>query len=175
MLLEVLPYPNKKLFVSSKDVENFDENLYKFLDDMYETMIYKHGIGLAAIQVGSPIRAIVINLLNEDGLQDKNELLEIINPQIIQKDGEILWQEGCLSVPGFYENVKRANHVKLKFQDRFGLIKEIEANELLAVCIQHEIDHLDGHLFIEKIGYQKRKKFDKEFKDILKRQKIDKK
>ncbi len=175
MILEVLTYPNKKLFVRSKEVENFDENLYKFLDDMYETMIYKHGIGLAAIQVGSPIRAIVINLLNEDGLQDKNELLEIINPQIIQKDGEILWQEGCLSVPGFYENVKRANHVKLKFQDRFGLIKEIEANELLAVCIQHEIDHLDGHLFIEKIGYQKRKKFDKEFKDILKRQKIDKK
>lgn len=169
MILDVLTYPNKKLFVRSKEIEIFDEKIHKFLDDMYETMADKKGIGLAAIQVGNPIRAIVINLLNEEGLQDKNDLLEIINPQIIQKDGEILWQEGCLSVPGFYEDVKRAQSVTLKFQNRFGEFCEIKADDLLAVCIQHEIDHLDGHLFIEKIGYQKRKKFDKEFKQNLKK------
>lgn len=169
MILDVLTYPNKKLFVRSKEIEIFDEKIHKFLDDMYETMVDKKGIGLAAIQVGNPIRAIVINLLNEEGLQDKNDLLEIINPQIIQKDGEILWQEGCLSVPGFYEDVKRAQSITLKFQNRFGEFCEIKADDLLAVCIQHEIDHLDGHLFIEKIGYQKRKKFDKEFKQNLKK------
>ncbi|MBQ2430550.1 MAG: peptide deformylase, partial [Campylobacter sp.] len=106
MVLEVLTYPNKILFEKSKKVAKFDENLAKFLDDMYETMIAKNGIGLAAIQVGNPIQALVINLANEDGKQDKNDLLEIINPQILKADGEQIYQEGCLSVPGFYEDVK---------------------------------------------------------------------
>lgn len=164
MILEVLTYPNKKLYVKSKKVEKFDDELGKFLDDMYETMIFKKGIGLAAIQVGRPIRALIINLADEEGEQDKADLIEIINPEILTKDGEIIYQEGCLSVPGYYEDVKRAEHVIVKFQDRFGNNKELETSELLAVCIQHEMDHLDGHLFIEKVGYTKRKKFDKEFK-----------
>lgn len=164
MVLEVLTYPNKKLFQPSKKVEIFDENLGKFLDDMYDTMIEKKGIGLAAIQVGNPIRAIVINLLNEEGEQKKEDLLEIINPEIIKKDGEIVYQEGCLSVPGYYEDVTRAKDIVLKYQDRNAKEHQLEASDLLAVCIQHEIDHLNGHLFIEKIGYNKRKKFEKEFK-----------
>ncbi|WP_281530399.1 peptide deformylase [Campylobacter hominis] len=171
MILEILTYPNKKLYQKSKKVEKFDDELGKFLDDMYETMISKKGIGLAAIQVGRPIRAIVINLVDENDEQKKENLLEIINPEILTQEGEIIYQEGCLSVPGYYEDVKRAEIVKLRFQNRFGETKEMEVQELLAVCIQHEIDHLDGHLFIEKIGYNKRKKFDKEFKKHLKEKK----
>ena len=102
MVLEVLTYPDKRLYQKSKSVEKFDENLHKFLDDMYETMIAKKGIGLAAIQVGKPLRALVVNLLNEEGIQDKNDLIEIINPEILEKDGEITYQEGCLSVPEFF-------------------------------------------------------------------------
>lgn len=168
MVLEILTYPDKRLYEKSKDVEKFDDNLHKFLDDMYETMIAKKGIGLAAIQVGKPIRALVINLLNNEGIQDKNDLLEIINPEILYKDGEITYQEGCLSVPEFFEDVTRANNIKVKFQNRFGEFVEMDANELLAVCIQHEMDHLNGHLFIEKIGYNQRKKFSKEYKKRLK-------
>ena len=132
-------------------------------------MCAKGGIGLAAIQVANPIRAVVINLLNKNEIQDKADLIELINPQITEQNGEILYQEGCLSVPGFYEDVKRAEKVKVKFQDRFGETKFLEASNLLAVCIQHELDHLNGHLFIEKIGYSKRKQFDKEFKEKLKK------
>lgn len=164
MVLEVLTYPNKILFEKSKKVAKFDENLATFLDDMYETMIAKNGIGLAAIQVGNPIQALVINLANEDGKQDKNDLLEIINPQILKANGEQIYQEGCLSVPGFYEDVKRAENIVLKYQNRKGESCELKADGLLAVCIQHEIDHLNGHLFIERIGYNKRKKFNQEFK-----------
>ncbi|MBR4141046.1 MAG: peptide deformylase, partial [Campylobacter sp.] len=131
---------------------------------MYETMIAKNGIGLAAIQVGNPIQALVINLANEDGKQDKKDLFEIINPQILKADGEQIYQEGCLSVPGFYEDVKRAENIVLKYQNRKGESCELKADGLLAVCIQHEIDHLNGHLFIERIGYNKRKKFNQEFK-----------
>ena len=171
MILEILTYPNKILYQKTKKVEKFDDELGKFLDDMYETMISKKGIGLAAIQVGRPIRAIVINLVDENDEQKKENLLEIINPEILTQEGEIIYQEGCLSVPGYYEDVKRAEIVKLGFQNRFGETKEMEVQELLAVCIQHEIDHLDGHLFIEKIGYNKRKKFDKEFKKHLKEKK----
>lgn len=164
MVLEVLTYPNKILYKKSKEVIKFDENLAKFLDDMYETMIAKGGIGLAAIQVATPIQAIVINLLNEEGNQEKQDLLEIINPQILKSNGEQIYQEGCLSVPGFYEDVKRAENIVLKYQNRNGESCELKADGLLAVCIQHEIDHLNGHLFIEKIGYNKRKKFNQEFK-----------
>ena len=164
MVLEVLTYPNKILYEKSKEVTKFDAEFGKFLDDMYETMIAKSGIGLAAIQVGKPIQALVINLANEDGKQDKKDLLEIINPQILKADGEQIYQEGCLSVPGFYEDVKRAENIVLKYQNRHGESCELKADGLLAVCIQHEIDHLNGHLFIERIGYNKRKKFNQEFK-----------
>ena len=101
MILEILTYPNKKLYQKSKKVEKFDDELGKFLDDMYETMISKKGIGLAAIQVGRPIRAIVINLVDENDEQKKENLLEIINPEILTQEGEIIYQEGCLSVPGY--------------------------------------------------------------------------
>lgn len=169
MILPVLTYPNPKLYEKSKKIDKFDEELHSFLEDMYETMIEKKGIGLAAIQVGQAVRALIVNLPNEEGEQEPSKRLELINPVITKKNGEILYQEGCLSVPGFYEDVKRAKEIVVEFQDRDGKNQSIEASELLAVCIQHEIDHLDGHLFIEHIGYNKRKKFDKEFKKRLKK------
>lgn len=168
MVLEVLTYPDKRLYQKSKNIEKFDENLHKFLDDMYETMIAKKGIGLAAIQVGKPLRALVVNLLNEEGIQDKNDLIEIINPEILEKNGEITYQEGCLSVPEFFEDVTRSSDIKVRFQNRFGEFVELSASKLLAVCVQHEMDHLDGHLFIEKISYSQKKKFSKEYKKRLK-------
>ncbi|WP_086287108.1 peptide deformylase [Campylobacter sp. P0085] len=164
MVLEILEYPDKRLFERSVEVDKFDTELGEFLDNMYDTMIFKGGIGLAAIQVGRPIRALIINLINENEIQDKGDLLEIINPKFIKKDGEQLYQEGCLSVPGYYEDVKRAANVTLEYQDRFGASHTLEADGLLAVALQHENDHLDGHLFIERIGFNKRKKFDKEYK-----------
>jgi len=165
MILEILTYPNKKLFIKSLEVKEFDEVLHKFLDDMYETMIAKNGIGLAAIQTGEAKRILIVNLVDEESKeQRKEDLLEIINPKILRKEGEIIYQEGCLSVPGYYEDVKRAEFITLEYQDRFGQRRELEAEGLLAVAIQHEMDHLDGHLFIERIGYNKRKKFDKEYK-----------
>lgn len=170
MILKVLTYPNKILYQKSKEISKFDANLGKFLDDMYETMINSHGIGLAAIQVGKPIRAIVINLLNDEGVQDKADLIELINPVIKSKSGECVFEEGCLSVPGFFEEVKRAQNIEVEFFDRLGKRQNLSANELLAICIQHECDHLDGHLFIEKLSYSKRKKFSKEFKEKLKQQ-----
>ncbi|QKF63982.1 peptide deformylase [Campylobacter corcagiensis] len=170
MILEVLTYPDKRLYEKSLEVTEFDEKLHKFLDDMYETMIAKKGIGLAAIQVGVPKRVLLVNLANEDGIQDKADLLEIINPEILSSDGEICYEEGCLSVPEFFEEVTRPEFIKLKFQDRFGKVCQLDANGLKAVCIQHEIDHLNGHLFIEKISFKNKKRFSKEYKEKLKKQ-----
>ncbi|ALV25332.1 peptide deformylase [Campylobacter iguaniorum] len=168
MILEVLTYPDKRLYDIGLEVTKFDDELGKFLDDMYETMIAKNGIGLAALQVGKPIRAFIVNLVNENEVQDKNDLLEIINPKFLKKDGEIVYQEGCLSVPDYYEDVRRAEHIEIEYFDRYGNKKTLEAKGLLAVAIQHENDHIDGHLFIERIGFNKRKKFDKEYKKKVK-------
>ncbi|BCD67314.1 peptide deformylase [Nitratiruptor sp. YY09-18] len=164
MMREVITYPDKRLFLRSKEVESFDEELHQLLDDMYETMIAKNGIGLAAIQVAVPLRALVINLPDEEGKQHKEDLLELINPIIVEKKGTQVYTEGCLSVPEYYDDVERAEWVKVEYQDRHGNKKTLETDGLLAVAVQHEIDHLDGHLFIEKLPYLKRKKFEKEWK-----------
>lgn len=163
MVRKILQYPDKKLYVRSKEVKEFDNNLHTLLDDMYETMIDSDGIGLAAIQIGEPLRALIISLPDDEGVHEKSNLLEIINPVFEIKTGETTYQEGCLSVPGYYEEVKRAEFVKVRYNDRYGNEKVIETDGLLAIALQHENDHLDGHLFIERIGYTKRKKFDKEY------------
>lgn len=164
MKLEILTYPNKLLFTRSCEVVEFNEELHTLLDDMYETMLAEGGIGLAAVQVGRAVRAFIINLVGENDEQKKEDLIEFINPVFTSKVGEQVFTEGCLSVPGFYEEVCRASEVVIEFQDRFGKPHTLEASGLLAVATQHENDHLDGHLFIEKIGYKQRKAFDKEFK-----------
>jgi len=164
MIREIITYPDKRLFLRSKEVEKFDKELATLLDDMYETMIAKKGIGLAAIQIAVPLRALIINLPDEEGVQHKKDLLELINPQILEMEGKQVYSEGCLSVPQYYDEVERAQRVKVKYQTRSGEEKILEASDLLAVAIQHEIDHLNGHLFIEKLPYFKRKKFEKEWK-----------
>jgi peptide deformylase len=168
MKLPVVTYPDKRLKLLSEAVETFDAQLHAFLDDMYETMIGSNGIGLAAIQVAKPINALIINLPDEEGNQHKEELLEIINPKIVTADGSTFYQEGCLSVPGFYEDVERFESVTIAYQDRHGNEQTLEAEGLLSVAVQHEMDHLQGKLFIEKLSYMRRKKFEKEFKRLQK-------
>lgn len=168
MLLPIVVYPDRRLKEVSKDVVEFDTNLHGFLDDMYETMLRSNGIGLAAIQVAKPIRALILNLPDEEGEQFKENVIEVINPSLKEKQGSIFYQEGCLSVPGFYEDIERFENIVLEYQDRFGVHQTLEANDLLSVAIQHEIDHLEGKLFIEKLSYSRRKKFEKEYKKKLK-------
>ncbi|MDE5591913.1 MAG: peptide deformylase [Helicobacter sp.] len=163
-MLEVVIYPNSILRKVSKPVEAFDESLHQLLDGMYEIMIQKNGVGISAIQVAKPIRALLICLPDEKGEQNQENLIEAINPEILSKSGEILFTEGCLSIPEFYEDVKRFENIKVAYQDRFGNRREIEAEGFLAVAFQHEIDHLNGVLFIDKLPLLKRKKFEKEFK-----------
>jgi len=160
----------------SKEVENFDGALHDLLDDMYETMRSRNGVGLAAIQIGADVRALIINVPLEDkdgdsygedhdeNDQPKENTLEMINPVIVEKEGSEKFQEGCLSIPGVYEDVERAKHVKVEYVDRHGEKQTIEDDGFLAIAMQHEIDHLDGKVFIEKLSYIKRKKFEKEWK-----------
>jgi len=168
MVREVVVYPDKRLKLISKEVESFNGALHDLLDDMYDTMIARNGVGLAAIQVGVDLRALIINIPLEDAEsgqdQPKENTLEMINPVIIEKDGKEKFQEGCLSVPGFYEEVERSKHVKVEYFDRDGKKHVIEDNDFLAIAIQHEMDHLDGKVFIEKLSIMKRKKFEKEWK-----------
>lgn len=171
MTLPIITYPDKRLKLISKEVAIFDEKLHNFLDDMYETMIASNGIGLAAIQVANPIRALILCIPDEEGNQSHDNTLEVINPILKHLNGSQIYQEGCLSVPGFYEEVERFSTLTLEYQDRFGVKHSLEADELLSVAIQHEIDHLDGKLFIEKLSYTRRKKFEKEYKKIQKEKK----
>lgn len=171
MLLPIITYPNKLLKTVSKQVEHFDAELHTFLDDMYETMISSNGIGLAAIQVAKPIRVLLLCIPDEEGNQDKSALLEVINPIIENPQGLTTYQEGCLSVPGFYEDIERYERLVLRYQDRHGIEQTLEADELLSIAIQHEMDHLEGKLFIEKLSYNRRKKFEKEYKRALKEKK----
>ena len=171
MQLKIVEYPDKRLRLVSKEVTNFDEKLHKLLDAMYSMMMDTNGIGLAAIQVAAPIRALILNIPDEDGEQSKENLLEVINPVLSNKEGDTSYQEGCLSVPQFYEDVKRYERVRLDYQDREGNPHTIDADGLLAIAIQHEIDHLEGILFIDHLSYARRKKFEKEYKRILKERK----
>ncbi|WP_270983163.1 peptide deformylase [Campylobacter helveticus] len=165
MVRKIITYPNKRLFLKSSLVEKFDKELHTLLDDMYDTMVASSGVGLAAIQVDVPLRVFIVNIIDENEEQKKEDLLEVINPIITPLDEEfVVCTEGCLSVPNFFEEVQRYRRILLKYQDRFGVAKELETEDFLAVAIQHENDHLDGHLFIEKLPFSKREKFNKEFK-----------
>ncbi|MDD3343519.1 MAG: peptide deformylase [Sulfurospirillaceae bacterium] len=164
MIREILVYPNKLLREKSVDVTQFDESLHQLLDDMYDTMLHKEGIGLAAIQIGIALNVLIINLVDEEGFQKPENLYEVINPVILEKDGHTTFQEGCLSVPGYYDEIERAAHIKVSYFDRYGTQHCKEFHDLMAIALQHEMDHLKGHLFIEKLSYLKRKKFEKDWK-----------
>lgn len=171
-ILPIVKYPNKRLKIKSQVVREFDANLHKLLDDMYETMIATNGIGLAAIQVDMPICALIITLpREEDGQQYEEDKLELINPTLLKTQGTTTYQEGCLSVPGFYEEIERFESISVGHQDRFGVEKVLQADGLLAIAVQHEMDHLNGVLFVDRLPILRRKKFEKELKRIQKEQK----
>jgi peptide deformylase len=149
----VLEFPDRRLRTKAKEVTVFDQAIKKLVADMIETMYEAKGVGLAATQINEHQRVIVIDVSEE-----KNEPLCLINPEIIEKEGIEESEEGCLSVPGFFENITRAEHVKIKAQDKEGEPFEMEAGELLSVCIQHEMDHLEGKLFVDYLSPLKRRR-----------------
>ena len=156
MILEILKYPDKRLRTVAKPVENVNSEIKKQVKDMFETMYDAPGIGLAATQVNFHQRLIVVDVSEEC-----NEPICLINPEIIEKNGEIEWEEGCLSVPNYYESVKRANEIKVSALNELGQSFEIEASEMLAVCIQHEMDHLNGILVVDHLSKLKQKRLKK--------------
>ena len=162
-LRKILHYPNPKLRNIAKTVDKVDADIKRLVDDMFETMYEDNGIGLAATQLGIELRIFVIDI------QDKNQKpLAFINPVIIEKIGEQKYQEGCLSVPGIYAEVKRAAKIKIEALDRNGEKFTLEANDLLSVAIQHEFDHLDGKLFIDHLSPLKRQLLKKKVKKLQK-------
>mgnify|MGYP000932533757 CR=1 FL=1 len=149
-LLTILEYPDPRLKRIAAPVTEFTPAIKKLVDDMAHTMYEAPGIGLAATQVDVHKRIVVI-----DVSETKNDLRVFINPEILEADGELIGEEGCLSVPGYYDNVKRAGRVKVRAQDAAGATFELEATELLAVCIQHEMDHLKGTVFVDHLSQLK--------------------
>ncbi len=174
MKLSILEYPNKKLKEISKEVNKFNKELHKLLDAMYPIMISSNGIGLAAIQVSHAKRVILLNIPDEDNEQATENLIEMINPIITKQNGEITYQEGCLSVPSFYEDITRFENITINYLDRDGNTKLLETDGLMSIAVQHEIDHLNGILFIDKLSYSRRKKFEKEYKKAQKEKKLNK-
>ena len=154
--LKILEFPDPRLRTKATPVEVVDDALRALIDDMFETMYAAPGIGLAATQVDVHKR-----LLITDVTEDKSEPHVLINPEILQKDGVLVTDEGCLSVPGYYEEVERAEHIRVRFLDRQGEQQEVDVEGLLAVCIQHEIDHLDGKLFVDYLSEAKRQRIRK--------------
>lgn len=156
----ILYLPDPRLREVAKLIQTFDDKLQTLIDDMFETMYHARGVGLAAPQIGISLRLSVIDV---EG--DKSNQLVIINPEIIASEGEKKFEEGCLSVPGAYDTVIRAEKVTVKALDRTGNPFEIKADGLLAECLQHEIDHLNGKLFVDLLSPLKkamaRKKLDK--------------
>ena len=160
-VLEILEFPDPRLRTEARPVSEVTDATRSLIDDMFETMYAAPGIGLAATQVDVHRR-----LLVADVSADKDDPHVFVNPEILEKDGVTVTEEGCLSVPGYFEEVKRAEHIRVRYLDRAGHECEGEFEGLLAVCVQHEIDHLDGRLFVDYLSEAKRsrirKKLEKE-------------
>jgi len=152
-ILTILEFPDERLRKKAEKVQAVDGSIRKLVDDMLETMYESRGVGLAATQVNVHKRVIVMDVSEE-----KDAPICLINPEIIEKDGVEESEEGCLSVPGFFEKVKRAEHIRVKALNRDGQPFELEARDLLAVCVQHEMDHLDGKLFVDYLSPLKRQR-----------------
>lgn len=162
--LTILEYPDPRLRTVAAPVTRFDAELKQRIADMFETMYEAPGIGLAATQVDWHHQLIVI-----DTTEDRSDPRVFINPEILSKEGKTEGQEGCLSVPGIFDDIKRAQRVRVRYQDATGATHETELDELLAVCLQHEMDHLSGKLFVDYLSELKRqrirRKLDKERRD----------
>ncbi len=164
-ILNILQFPDPRLRTRARPVTEFDDKLKTLVDDMFETMYHAQGIGLAASQIDCHIRLLIMDISEE-----KNDPKILVNPEIIQSDGEEEMDEGCLSIPGYYETVCRAQKVRVKAQDEKGDFFEFDAEGLEAVCIQHEIDHLDGKLFVDYISSLKRERIRKKLEKAKKQE-----
>lgn len=152
-LLNILRYPDPRLHRVAAKVERVDDEIRKLIKDMAETMYAAPGIGLAATQVDVHLRVIVIDIS-----ESRDQLKVFVNPELLQTSGETETEEGCLSVPGVYEKVRRAARVSVRAQDASGALYTLEAEGLLAVCIQHEMDHLEGKVFVDRLSRLKRQR-----------------
>jgi peptide deformylase len=159
--LEILHFPDPRLRKRALPVERVDDDIRRLVDDMLETMYDAPGIGLAATQVNIQRQVIVIDIS-----ESRDQPLCLINAEILSRDGEEEMEEGCLSVPGYYETVRRADRVRVRALDRNGEPFELEADGLLAVCIQHEMDHLDGKLFVDYLSPLKRSRIQKKLEKL---------
>ena len=164
---DIIILPDKRLRLVSEPAKKIDAELRRLVEDMFETMYEAPGIGLAAIQIGVPKRVITMDLAKKE---EPRAPQVFVNPQILwQSDEKAVYEEGCLSIPEFYEEVERPALVRVKFTDLDGKEQEVEASGLLATCLQHEIDHLNGVLFIDHISKLKRDRVIKKFTKVAKR------
>lgn len=164
---KIIYLPDARLRKSSSPIEKFDDDLQTLIDDMFETMYFAKGVGLAAPQIGINLRLSVVDVIG-----DKTQQLVLINPEIIASEGTVQYQEGCLSVPGVYDTVTRAEKVTIRALDRFGKSYEMTADGLLGECFQHEIDHLNGKLYIDLLSPLKRTMARKKLDKFLRQQDI---
>lgn len=164
---EIRKYPDPVLRAKTGRVERIDDPLQRLIDDMVETMHAAPGVGLAANQVGVPLQLAVIDVSPRDETGRRNSLLVIINPEILSREGSVVEEEGCLSIPDYAEKVKRAAAVTVRAQDRTGKTFELKADGLLAKALQHEIDHLNGMLFIDRLSPLKRNIFRRRLKKAV--------
>mgnify|MGYP001614474977 CR=1 FL=1 len=163
-ILDILKYPDPLLKTKAKPVTKVDDETKKLIGDMIETMYAARGIGLAATQVGMNKRVAVLDVPDCEDYQKGKNLLAIINPEIVSYEGEIKYEEGCLSIPGFTAEVKRFSSVVVTALDKDGNALEIDAEGLLAIALQHEIDHLNGMLFIDRLSKLKREMIKRKIK-----------
>ena len=162
-ILDILHYPDPRLRTKAIPVKKVDSKIQTIIDDMFETMYDAPGIGLAATQVNIHKQIVVIDISKE-----KNEPLCLINAKIVEKEGEEVSEEGCLSVPEYFADVKRAEKIKVQALDRDGKEIEIESDDFLAICIQHELDHLQGKLFVDYLSPMKQQRVKKKMKKLFK-------
>jgi peptide deformylase len=155
-VLEILHFPDPRLRTKAQAVPRVDDKVRRLVDDMFETMYAAPGIGLAATQVNVPLRVLVLDVSEE-----RNAPRCFVNPEILTREGDEEMEEGCLSVPGVYDRVHRAERIRVRALDRDGQAFELDADGLLAVCIQHEMDHLDGKLFVDYLSALKRQRIRK--------------
>ena len=164
---DIITLPDKRLRLKSEPVKAIDKDIRALIDDMFETMYAAPGIGLAAIQIAVPKRVVTMDLAKKD---EPAQPQVFINPEVVwSSDDKATYEEGCLSIPEYYEEVERPQSVRVKYLDRDGKAQEIEASGLLATCLQHEIDHINGVLFIDHISKLKRDMVLKKFKKAAKR------
>lgn len=155
-LREVLTWPDPRLRAIAAPVAAVDEAVRTLVADLFETMYHEQGVGLAATQVGVAQRVVVIDVGQRDP-EPKRRPIALINPEIVARAGTIVWREGCLSLPGITAEVERAEQVTVSYLDPDGAACQIEASGLYAVCVQHELDHLDGQLYVDRLGELERK------------------